>query len=179
MVGEERDRDRDRDGVLDRGERDFERDDLDGERERDRDGERERECDLDRDRGDRERDRDFECDFLLSLSVLLLPLLSPPAVTGRALEMKPPHALWDPLFRSTVTTAGGVFVSDRSFFLRSWYFFLRLSTASSNVSAFGLDLLYKAIILKQTSSISSSLTRNIRNHEGLLGRGMFNFRAVR
>lgn len=140
----DRDRERDRDGVLDRGERDFERDDLDGERERDREGVRERECDLDRDRG--ERDRDFECDFLLSFSVLLFPLLSPLAVTGRAREMKPPHALWDPLFRSTVITAGGVLVSDRSFFFWSWYFFLRLSTASSNVSAFGFDLLYRAII---------------------------------
>lgn len=147
MVGEERDRDRDRDCVRDRGDRDFERDDRDAEREREREGERERECDLERDRGDRERDRDFECDFLLSLSVLLFPLLSPPAVTGRAREMKPPQALWDPLLRSTVITVGGVLVSDRSFFFWSWYFFLRLSTASSKVSAFGFDLLYKAIIL--------------------------------
>lgn len=126
---------------------DFDRVDLDGERERDREAERERECDLDRDRGERERDRDFECDFLLSLSVLLFPLFSPPAVTGKARDIKPPHALWDPLLRSTVTTVGGVLVSDRSFFFWSWYFFLRLSTASSNVSAFGLDLLYKVIIL--------------------------------
>lgn len=107
------DRDRDREA----GERDaadLDRDDLETEREW---GERDREFD----RGERERDLDWE-DFLPSFS-LLLPLFPlslspplPPVDTGRALEMNPPQALCEPLLRSTMTTVGGVLVSERSFF---------------------------------------------------------------
>lgn len=105
------DRDRDRDA----GERepDLDRDDREADRER---GVRDLECE----RGVRERDLDWDV-FLPSLSLLfpLLPLsLSPPLPvdTGRAREMNPPQALCDPLFRSTMTTVGGVLASERSFF---------------------------------------------------------------
>lgn len=104
----------DRDLERDAGEcePDFERDDLETERER---------GDLDFER-DRERDLDWD-DFLPSFSLFpLLPLsLSPPlpVVTGRALEINPPQALCDPLFRSTMTTVGGVLASGRSFFFWS------------------------------------------------------------
>lgn len=105
----------DRDRDLDAGERDtdLDLDDRDPDRER---GVRDLECD----RGVRERDLDWD-DFLPSFSLLfpLLPLsLSPPllVVTGSAREINPPHALCDPLFRSAMTTVGGVLASERSFF---------------------------------------------------------------
>lgn len=128
------DRDLERDpGVW---EPDLDRDDLETEREW---------GDLDFER-DRERDLDWD-DFLPSFSLsfpLWPPSLSPPlpVVTGRALEINPPQALCDPLFRSAMTTVGGVLASGRSFFFCSWYFFFSASTALSSASAFGLARLY-------------------------------------
>lgn len=103
----------DRDRDLDAGDREPVLVDREPDRER---GVR----DLEFDRGERERDLDWD-DFFPSFS-LLFPLLPPslspplPVVTGRAREMNPPHALCDPLFRSTMTTVGGVLASERSFF---------------------------------------------------------------
>lgn len=91
---------------------------------------------------------------LPAMLLLLLPLFDvafvvPEELTGAgtARWMKPPHALCDPLFRSTVITAGGMgFASGRSFFRCSWYFFFNVSTAASSCSAFGLPRLYRAMM---------------------------------
>lgn len=157
-VPRERDRDTERD--IDRGERDFERDDFDNDFERDLDffpsavGPPVSDSLLFR-----------PAALLFALvplpvtlpvaAVLLPPLFVVPALpdefngNGIARCMKPPHALWDPLFRSTVMTVGAAaagLASGRSFLRCSWYFFFKASTASSSCSAFGLPRLYSAMM---------------------------------
>lgn len=64
--------------------------------------------------------------------------------SGIARWMKPPHALCEPLFRSTVITAGGVFASF--VLLRaSMYRFFSSSTAASSFSTTGLERMYSSI----------------------------------
>lgn len=80
-----------------------------------------------------DRDLDREADRFFVSTCLGLGSVA----AGIARDMKPPHALCEPLLRSTVVTVGGVFWPALPLFLDSKYFFLSSSTACSSVSTFG------------------------------------------